>query len=238
MTDTYSDFARWLSKRTEEELAELRSEEPEISWKPRPERVVNYHTRVKQTMLKLYDRAADITCVRLGVNDRPSTSLEDHSTRLVMDLVWAIERDVVSFVAGRTETGTALSQLVREEFENSTRADRIARSTAEIVFNLAQLDAADTAEIEQVQVLSTDAGDELAIGVGACVSVADARNMNGPGGVAFRLLKKPVNIRHESTEDGLLARYDAESSTVLFDIDITADDEQTYMLAVGEALAI
>ncbi len=234
VTDTYKDFARFIGKRSDDEL----SEGAAGTWKPRAERVVGLHGRLQTVMTKIFDRAADIQSIRLGVQDRPAAPkdwIEEQASRTVVELVHAIQHDVTDFIADRDETGSQLAQAVREQFvDRTSRADRLARELVEQIYNLAQLEAVGIAGTESVQVLAADG--EVDIGVGAIVSLSDARAMNGPG-VAFRPLKQTVNIVRAPTEDGLLARYDQPSSTILLDADISVDDEQAYLLSVGEVLA-
>lgn len=260
----YDDFARHVARQKsltlssdqfadEDERTERIIDRLISSWKPRTERITRFAERARNALSKVFTRTAGLQLKNLGSQERIDASnkiaadwLSERGARMIKDVEVTLRDELRDFLAREVRLGSSTDELaskIREEFSQwpEWKADRLARTETSTAFNFATLTAGKSAGIKQVQILDGQNDEPCKKRNGKIVSIADAlkEDLAHPNcTLGFRLLAaEGLEIVRAPTEDGLLARFDEESSVILFSPDISSEDETKYLLAVGEALA-
>lgn len=260
----YGDFARYLGKQKSLSLDDLAREiaaehfdrmgehlddqgtaakiaDRLISgWRPKVEKLSGYSDAASSALARVYDRTTGLHLERL-VSKKRLSSRDKSATAWISGQVSALMDDVLGTI--RTELSQALADAisedvkpaqlatsVREYFDGTpaARASTIARTEISSAYNYATVQVGLAAGVPKAQIQPT----------GQIVDVADALAQNSEAGACIRLLlgaHQDLEVRHEPL-DGLLARYDDDTHTVLFSPDLDEKEQGEYLLALGEQL--
>lgn len=241
------DAARTLRKKTEELLswayrdaAIFVSKRPNLElWTPNQERLERFHSDVRCTLAKAYDKTAYLylsklqSLVRASSRDEVASQwLDEQSMRLVKDIIQTTRDELTVFMTDRVQEGRTskeIAQDIREHFASfpSARATDIAKTKVAQAYNHATITTGTMAGVKKIQ-----------LDDGKILNIVDALDESSK---SIRLLPKApdnLEVRRETLDGEHLARYDEDAEVILLSTDITAKDESDYLILLGRRFAV
>lgn len=180
----------------------------------------------------------------------PATWAERNALALATGIQETTKNELRIFIASQIQEGKTnaeIAQGIRDHFREfpDWRADRIARTETMMAYNYATLFAGQAAGLNNVQAIDAQKGKtdiECVLRNGKIFSIDDALNENEKehpnGTLAWRLLRTTnLSIEHVQAEGDKLAWYDSETETIYMSEDISAKDEERYLIAIGDELS-
>lgn len=223
-------------------------------WRPSVDRIAAYSKAARAALGRVVDRTASLQLSRVGSKARASSLdeaaaawLDDRGAELVSGVLDTTRKQIAEALADGVRTGQTTTQIaadLRAHFSDfpATRAGTIARNEINVAYLRATIVAGQAAGVQKVQLIDGTVDPACRARNGRIVSMADAAKEQ-PAHVnctlTARLLPNaPTNleVRREPL-DGLMARYDPGSETVLLSPDISQEDESRYLIALGDSFA-
>jgi hypothetical protein len=247
---SYADIARHLGKQKtldlDEELADSTAEEIAerlvLSWNVDLSLIEGLLGGVRKSMSKIFNSAAGVQCLKLGHRaDEPTDVLDQWCVTSVSGAITALRDQAMTMLVDVIAERASYSELAaavraRSEGLPAARAAAMAVDEAINVYNLAVVEVGREAGLAAAQIVDADSDRHGEIVALSQISPADLES----GSLSIRLLTKAahgVDVRSEELDGGLLARFDADSDTILLSPEIDRAERSKYLLAVGERLA-
>jgi hypothetical protein len=224
-------------------------------WRPKAEKLTDYRKRAQSVFQRVFDRTTGIqlekvgSSVKLNSTDKAAAAwLDARGAELVTGILETTRAQLAEVLADGVREGKSTSEVakdIRAHFDGfpATRAAAIARTEIGEAYNYATARAGIAAGLAKAQLIDGNQDKPCKDRNGKIVDLADAlkQRLNHTNCTFYiRLLAKATaafEVRYERL-DGLHARYDADTETVLFSPDIAAHDEAAYLLAIGDLLAV
>lgn len=223
-------------------------------WRPSVDRIAAYSKAARTALGRVVDRTASLQLSRVGskasassLDEVAAAWLDDRGAELVSGVLDTTRKQIAEVLADGVRAGQTTTQIaadLRAHFSDFpvNRARLIATVEIPTAFNYATVQAGQSAGIAKAQLVDGHYDSFCSARDGRIVSLADAakERLAHPGcHLCVRLLPNaPTNleVRREPL-DGLMARYDPGSETVLLSPDISQEDESRYLIALGDSFA-
>lgn len=259
----YRDFAIYVGKRkldqssaedlADEEFLKLGPKQLAAkmvrAWLPRQQKVDDYTKGVSKSLGNVFSGTAARHSRNLGkrasIDDAAAAWLSDHGAQMVRQIMQTTREQLADALAEGVKQGKTPRQIAADitaNFEGfpKSRASAIALTEVPRAYNYATVRAGEAAGVKRAQLIDGNYDESCRARNGKIVPLADAakEDLNHPFCLfCVRLLPgAPANlsVRREALEHDL-ALYDEETSTILLDHRLSADDETKYMLALALA---
>lgn len=224
-------------------------------WRPRVEKIAEFSKKSRSIIGRVFDRTASLQLSRLGSKVKASSSiqgaaadwLDGRGAELVTGILETTRQQLAGVLADGVRSGRTVKEIaadVREHFDQfpSARATAIARTEVSEAFNYATVSSGIDAGLSRCQLVD-GTRDQCRTRNGKIMSLTDALNerLNHTNcQLVIRLLpnaSSKLEVRHEAL-DGVRARYDAATETILLSPDLSEDERIAYLLALGERLSV
>lgn len=224
-------------------------------WNPSAQKITAYRDRASSILGRVYDRTVGLQLERISAKARLSSQdkmaanwLQDRGAELVTGILETTRDQMAQTLADGVRAKKSVKDIasdIREQFEGfpDSRASTIARNEIQDAYNYATVAAGFAAGVKKAQLLDGTSDKICKSRNGKVVDLAQAlkeKRNHVNCTLCVRLLagaSASFDIRHEQL-DGVIARFDPDTQTVLFSSDIDADTEMNYLLALGEKLAV
>jgi hypothetical protein len=224
-------------------------------WKPNASKLSTFSTNSRATLARIFERTVGQQLSKIGSKNKLSATdklaaefLDDQGADLVRNITETTRSQLAEVLANGVREGKDVKSIaddIRSHFSDfpATRAAMIARSETTTAYNFATVSAGRAAGIKQAQLVDGNDDAPCKARNGKIVTMAQAlkEKLAHPNcTLTIRLLPRATSafsIRMEELEDGVSARYDQDTDTVLFAPTLSADDRSKYLIGLGDDLA-
>lgn len=224
-------------------------------WRPKAERITDFRTKSRAALSRAYDRTARVHLSRLSSVAKTSSTdtlaasfLDDQAGELISGVLETTRKQLAEVLAEGVREAKSTRQIaadIREHFDgiSAVRAAAIARTEVSSAYNFATVQAGISAGVKKAQLIDGTKDEPCKSRNGRIVNLSDAlkERLAHPNCTLFvRLLPRAsanLDVRREPL-DGLQARYDSDTETILLSPDISIEDEGTFLVALGDKFAV
>lgn len=224
-------------------------------WSPSPDRVGRYAEVLRKRLAKVHDLVGGAHSVRLGserrarsIDEVAATWLEERAAESVKSIMTTTREQLADALADGLRAGRDYKEIasdIRARFEGfpKSRAEMIAFTEVGEAYSFATVQAGMAAGVKMAQLVDGESDAECKQRNGRIVPIGEAakHGLLHPWCRFFvKLLPQApasLSVRHEALADGVGARYDTESETILISTDTSGEDETKFMLLMGQAFA-
>lgn len=259
--DAYEDFAEYIGRANFAEDDDDTDTDKIVdkilrAWKYSFE---NTTAKTVANVKKIISRAGQIELRRAkfsteawNPNDTAAEWAESHGASLVQGVDQTTRNELKRFLANEIRAGHTndqIAQNIRDHFSAfpTWKADRLARTETMLAYNFATLFAGQAAGVKRVQALDAKRGstdEDCEDRNGRIYDITEAFGENfkeHPNGTLSWQLLKSTNLSVEKLprdqiEDEKLAWYDPMSDTIYMAEDISPEDEERYLIMIGQTL--
>lgn len=223
-------------------------------WRPKVEKISDFTKKSRSALGRVYDRTAGIHLGRLGSSAKASSVdkvtmkwLDERGAAMVSSVLETTREQLAGVLADGVRAERTPKQIaadIREHFDGfpAARAAMIARTEVSAAYNYATVTTGMAAGVALGQILDGNDDKPCKDRNGKIKKLADLlkEKLAHPNcTLTVRLLPQAsanLDVRYEAL-DGLHARYDAATETVLLSPQISREDESRYLIALGERFA-
>lgn len=223
-------------------------------WRPKAERLAAFTTSSRGVLGRVFDRTAGIQLSRVRSNaklselDKTAANwLDERGAEMISSVLDTTRDQLAEVLADGVREGKRPQQIardIREHFEGfpAARAATIARTEVSTAYNYATVRAGMSAGVKRAQLLDGNEDAPCKKRNGRIVNLVDAlkEKLAHPNcTLTVRLLPRAAaNLSEvEAQLDGLYARYDEPSATIMFDPSINDEHRTAWLLRLGDVLA-